>query len=96
MHLSTYRFHGDPESLAKGYRDVVASFPPEVIGLNLAVQIPDGLLVIDTCPTEADFDAFSTSPEFAAALAATGLPTPIIESVGTVVGATGTHLAVQA
>lgn len=95
MHLSTYRFRGDPAQLASGYETVIAGIPPESIPLNLAVQVADGLLVIDVCPSKADFDAISTSPEFAAALTAAGLPDPTIESVGTVVSSVGTLLGAR-
>lgn len=82
MYLSAYHFAGSPIRLAEAHDEMTARFPREVIPLHLCVRTRDGILVLDACPTRADADAFQRSPEFAAALAAVGLPTPRIESLG--------------
>ena len=84
MHLATYRIDGDPDDLLVRYDRMLAGFPTDELLVHLCVRRPDGITIIDTCPTEADFRAFSTGPEFRGALEAVGLPMPIVESVGTV------------
>jgi len=84
MHLGTYRFEGDPDDLLAGYDRMLAGFPTDTLLVHLCVRRPDGITIIDTCPSAADFRSFSTSPEFHAALDAAGLPTPEIDSMGEV------------
>jgi hypothetical protein len=45
---------------------------------------PGGITVLDTCPSEAVFDAFSTGPDFVASYTAAGLPEPVIRKLGEV------------
>jgi hypothetical protein len=82
MHLTAYHFTGDPAALAAAHDEMTAKFPLDALPLHLCVQTGDGILVLDGCPTAADAEAFQRSPEFAAALADVGLPTPRIESLG--------------
>ena len=84
MYLGTYDFDGDPDDLAARYDQLVGQLPPDIILLNLCIRRPDGITVVDTCPSEADFASFSSSPEFAAGLASVGLPTPRVQPVGEV------------
>jgi len=84
MHLGTYRFEGDPDDLLVRYDRMLAGFPVDELLVHVCVRRTDGITIIDTCPTEADFRAFSTSAEFRGALDAVGLPSPVIESVGAV------------
>lgn len=82
MHLSAYHFRGEPTRLAEAQDRMTARFPIEALPLHLCVRTADGILVLDACPTRADADAFHQSAEFADALAAAGLPTPRVESLG--------------
>lgn len=84
MYLGSYTFTGDPAALTDGYDKLRAGFPPDAILFHAAVVVDNGLLVIDACPSKADFEAFSTSPEFAAALDAAGLPRPVVAQYGEV------------
>jgi hypothetical protein len=84
MYLGTYRFQGDPDELLAGYDRMMASFPQESLLVHLCVRGDDGITIIDTCPSEADFRAFSTSAEFRSALGAAGLPEPVVDAVGDV------------
>ena len=84
MFFSAYHFAGDPTELAAGYDRLLGTFPEGEIILNICVQRPDGITVYDTCPSEADFLAFSRGPDFAAALQAAGLQAPRIEPLGNV------------
>ena len=96
MYLGTYDFDGDPEDLVARYDQLVGMFPEGVVMLNVCVRRADGITVIDTCPSEADFRGFSTSAEFAGALEAVGLPTPRVQAQGEVHAAHGSHITVPA
>jgi hypothetical protein len=82
MYLSAYHFTGDSAALARAHDEMTARFPLDSLPLDLCVKTGDGIVVFDACPTAADAVVFQQSPEFAAALAEAGLPTPRIESVG--------------
>ncbi len=82
MYLVSYRFNGDPDKLLAAYDRLMAGFPADAILLHAAVAADDGVLVVDACPSKADFEAFSTSTEFTAAIEQAGLPQPIIERHG--------------
>jgi hypothetical protein len=84
MYLSTYRFAGDPTTLAAAYDCLQAIFTPDSFDLRACVLRPDGIVVVDACPTRADFESFSASRDFHAALDAVGLPRPRIEPLGDV------------
>jgi hypothetical protein len=72
MYLGTYTFDGDPDELLARYDRMMAGFPEESLLVQVCVRGTNGITVIDTCPSEAEFRAFSTSPEFHAALGAVG------------------------
>ncbi len=84
MHLGSYRLDGDPDRLLAGYDQMLASFPTDALLVHVCVRRDDGITIFDACPNEAEFQRFSTSPEFHAALAAAGLPDPVIEHIGDV------------
>jgi len=96
MYLGTYDFDGDPEDLVARYDQLIGQFPPDLVTLNVCVRRTDGITVIDTCPSEGDFRSFSASAEFAAGLAAVGLPTPRVEARGDVHALHGSRTAVTA
>jgi hypothetical protein len=74
MHASIWRLAGDPDDLARGYDELLAELTPQRIALQLCLRAPDGLVIVDTCPTQEAFRAFISSPEFGAMLARHGLP----------------------
>jgi hypothetical protein len=74
MHASIWKWQGDPEELAGRYDALLAEFSAARIDLQLCLRLPDGLLIIDTCPTEEAFRSFVAAPEFAAMLKRHGLP----------------------
>lgn len=76
MHASIWRFHGDPDELAGRYDALVAEVPRANLALHLCLRAPDGLLVVDTCPTEEIFRGFVGGPAFAELRARHGLPEP--------------------
>jgi hypothetical protein len=96
MYLGTYEFDGDPDDLAERFDRLAAAFPPGSLLLNACVRRPGGITVIDTCPTEADFRAFSAGADLAAGLASVGLGTPRVTALGEVHALQGTCTRVPA
>jgi hypothetical protein len=84
MYLGTYRFTGDPIELAAAYDRLMAKYPDDQLLVHVCVRTDEGLVVYDTCPSQADFHAFSTDPQLLAAMHEAGLPTPQVEEVGEV------------
>jgi hypothetical protein len=81
-HLAAHHFDGDRDELLAGYDRLVASYPPEILDLNVCIVREGGISVFDSCPSREVFVEFSQSPEFAQAVAAAGLPRPRIEAIG--------------
>lgn len=88
MFLAAYHLDGPAADLLPAYNRLMKAYPPDILELHICIQRENGLTVYDACPSRADFDAFSTSHEFAAAVAAAGLPTPRLEALGEVYDAT--------
>jgi hypothetical protein len=84
MILAAYHLQGDPESLMEGHRRMMELFPPAGLDLHIAVTHQRGITVYDSCPDLLTHEAFVASPEFAAALAQVGMPTPTVEILGEV------------
>lgn len=82
MFLSSYAFTGDRAALLAGYHRLVESLGADNLDLNISVVTADGLTLLDACPTREAFEHFSKGPEFAAALQAAGLPTPVVTPLG--------------
>jgi hypothetical protein len=76
MHASIWRFSGDPDALAEAYESFTAELPEDVMRLHLALRAPDGLVIVDTCPTRQDFVDFTSDPGVHAKLHAHGLGLP--------------------
>jgi hypothetical protein len=76
MHASIWKLDGDPDALARRYDALLAEFPPGRIDLQLCLRAPDGLVIVDTCPSEEAFRAFFSSPDFGAMLERHELPRP--------------------
>jgi hypothetical protein len=82
MFLGIYRFSGDPTELAAAYDRLMDQFPDDMLLLHICVTTDGGLLIVDTCPSQIDFEAFSANPDVLAAMQAAGLPAPQVEKVG--------------
>ena len=67
---------GDPDELARGYEAMVAELPQSNLALHACARTPDGILLVDTCPSKEVFDAFAASDDFQALLARYGLGEP--------------------
>ena len=78
MHASIWKFMGDPDDLTRRYDALVAEMPSEQFIVNLCLRADDGISVVDICPDQASFEAFSTGSEFRDALDRHGLPAPEI------------------
>ena len=74
MHASIWRFRGDPDELLRAYGAMAAEIPRANMKLHLCLRAPDGIVVIDTCPTEEAFGAFAACAR--ALMAGHGLPEP--------------------
>lgn len=88
--LGCYHFTGDPSELLAAYGRLRSIYPDNSLDFHACVVRADGIAVIDTCPDHEAFAAFSSSADFAAALAHAGLPAPRVEPLGDV------HAAVSA
>ena len=84
MFLGVYRFEGDASALRAAYERMLDIIPHTDLTLHICVADQGGLTIIDTCPSKERFLAFSSSPEFKAALNASGLPTPKVTPMGEV------------
>jgi hypothetical protein len=58
MHCSVCRFVGDPDDLEQRYLAMMAEIPESNHVLHVTARTPDGLLVVDTCPSEEAFQEF--------------------------------------
>lgn len=76
MHASIWKFTGDPDELLPRYDALLAEFPTTAMTVHLCLRADDGIVVVDTCPSEAAFRAFSTGAGFRAQLFKHGLPKP--------------------
>ena len=76
MHASISHFSGDPDDLQLRYDAMLAEVPTQNMQLHLCLRAPDGLVVVDTCPSEEAFRAFHRGPAFRELRARHGLPDP--------------------
>jgi hypothetical protein len=76
MHASITHFPGDPDELEARYDAMLAEIPAANMTLHLCLRAPDGLVVVDTCPSQEAFQAFHNSEAFWAMRARHGLPEP--------------------
>jgi hypothetical protein len=84
MFFASYELAGDPDTLLAAHERMVAGFPTDSFLLHLSVRTETGITIYDSCPSREQFEVFSSSDEFAAALAAAGLPTPRVTPIGDV------------
>ena len=76
MHASIWKFNGDPDELASRYDELIAEFPAEEFIAHLCLKAPDGLVIVDTCPSREAFEAFATGEAFRDARRRHGIPDP--------------------
>lgn len=76
MHASIWRFRGDPDQLRRSYDAMVKEIPAANMKLHLCLRAPDGLVLVDTCPTKEAFAAFVANPGVRMLRERHGLPEP--------------------
>jgi len=76
MHASIWRFAGDPDALLRAFDAMVAEIPAGNMRVHLCLRAPNGIVLVDTCPTKEVFDAFAASEGFRSLRARHGLPEP--------------------
>jgi len=76
MHASIWKFRGDPDQLVRSYDAMMAEIPQANMKLHLCLRAPDGIVLVDTCPTAEVFAAFVADPGFHALRERHGLPEP--------------------
>ncbi|MEJ2564961.1 MAG: hypothetical protein P8164_12355 [Gammaproteobacteria bacterium] len=84
MFLGIYRFEGEANELREAYDRLLDNIPHSNLSLHACVADAGGLTIFDACPSEEAFKSFASSPEFNAALQASGLPTPQVTPMGEV------------
>jgi hypothetical protein len=76
MHASIWRFSGDPDDLLGRYDALIADIAPENMRLHLCLRAPDGIVLIDTCPSKEAFESFAHGDAFRVLLERHGLGEP--------------------
>lgn len=89
MFLGRYDFAGDPDELVGAYRRMLTAMPPEMLLWHACVRTDAGISVLDACPTQEVFRAFSRGDAFDQIRSAVGLPEPVITELGEVVHTAG-------
>jgi len=75
MHASIFRFRGDPDDLLARYDAMLAEVPAANMRLHLCLRADDGIVIVDTCPSQEAFAAFVDGP-FRMLRELHGLPEP--------------------
>ena len=76
MHASIWKLAGDPEELLARYDAMVAEIPSANMRLHLCLRADDGIVLVDTCPSQEVFEAFAAGDEFRSLRARHGVPDP--------------------
>ena len=75
MYASIWHFTGDADELLRSYDAMLADIPPASMRLHLCLRTPNGIVIVDTCPSHEVFEQFATGP-FPALRSRHGLPEP--------------------
>jgi len=75
MYASIWRIEGDPDELVRRYDAMLADVPHANMRLHLCLRAGDGIVIVDTCPSQAAFEAFADGP-FRTLRERHGLPEP--------------------
>lgn len=76
MHCSLWTYHGDPDELVARYEAMIAEIPSEAMQLSVCLRTPQGIVIVDTCPSKEAFDEFVGSDGLRALQARHGLDRP--------------------
>ena len=76
MHASILKFSGDPDDLLRRYDAMLADASPTAMRLHLCMRAPDGIVLVDTCPTREAAEAFYADQGFRELRERHGMPEP--------------------
>jgi hypothetical protein len=76
MYASLWSFSGDPDDLLARYDAMLREIGAGNMRLHVCLRAPDGILLLDTCPSEEAFDALVHGPAFRDLRERHGLPEP--------------------
>src|SRR2546423_15276124 len=76
MHASIWKFAGDPDELLRRYDAILDEIPRAKMRLHVCLGAPDGIVLVDTCPTKDVFESFARGDDFRALRERHGLPEP--------------------
>lgn len=76
MHASIWTFRGDPDRLLGAYEAMLGEVDGANMNLHLCLRAPDGIVIVDTCPTQAAFERFVTDPNLCVLRERHGVPEP--------------------
>jgi hypothetical protein len=62
MHASILKFSGDPDDLLRRYDAMLAEASPTAMRVHLCMRAPDGIVLVDTCPSLEAAEAFLSGP----------------------------------
>ena len=79
MHASIWRFRGDPDDLLPRYDAMAAEISESSFLFHACLAAADGLVVVDTCPSQEAFREFVDAEWFQEMLTRHGLPAPEVE-----------------
>ena len=58
MHASLWHIAGDPDDLLRRYDAMLAELPLSNFRFHACLRAPDGIVLVDTCPTREVFESF--------------------------------------
>ena len=58
MNVNQYAFTGDPQTLLSAWERSMQGFSKEDFFLHVVSTRPDGITILDVCPSEADFQGW--------------------------------------
>ena len=73
-YASIWKLTGEAGAVRAGYESLLAAIPAANMRLHVCLEAPDGLLVVDTCPSREAFDGFAAA--FPSLAATHALPEP--------------------
>jgi hypothetical protein len=76
VHASIWKFTGDPDDLLARYDAMMDEIGAADMRLHVCLRAPDGIVLLDTCPSKEAFEAFANGDAFRGLRRRHGLPDP--------------------
>jgi hypothetical protein len=76
VHASIWKFSGDPDDLLARYDAMMSEIGAGNMRLHICLRAGNGIVMIDTCPSKAAFEAFAHGDAFRELRERHGLPAP--------------------